>query len=88
MDAFWPILTVTVGILGMLGGTLDGYRRACRRYGKEAVRIPDEIVERLDKKVDKIRYRSRAHLITAILSGWLDENDHPAVGSAKADKKG
>lgn len=39
------------------------------------VRIPDEIVKQLDRYVDRIRYRSRAHLITVILAEWLDEQE-------------
>ena len=40
-----------------------------------AVRIPDELIARLDEHVDRIHFRSRAHLITVIISEWLDEQD-------------
>jgi len=33
--------------------------------------IPDIIVEELDKFVDGIRFRSRAHLATIILADWI-----------------
>ena len=52
------------------------------------IRIPDEIIEGIDEYVDHIHYRSRAHLITAVLSDWLEdqaeeeeyENDEESAG--------
>lgn len=38
-----------------------------------AVRIPDKIVKGLDRHVDRVRFRSRAQLITVILADWLSE---------------
>ena len=41
------------------------------------VRLPQEILDRLDDKVDGVRYRSRAHLIATAVYDWLDRNDQP-----------
>jgi metal-responsive CopG/Arc/MetJ family transcriptional regulator len=36
--------------------------------------IPDKVVEEVDTFVDGIKFRSRAHLITAILADWITLN--------------
>lgn len=40
-----------------------------------SLRIPDDIPEKLDRFVDGIRYRSRAHLISVILHEWLEREE-------------
>jgi len=38
------------------------------------MRFPDRVMKALDQYVDGVRYRSKAQLITVILSDWLE---HP-----------
>jgi len=40
---------------------------------KLSLRVPDEVIKKLDKHIDGIRYRNRAQMITAILADWVDE---------------
>ena len=36
------------------------------------IRVPDEIIKEIDDYIDNIHFRSRAHLITVVLSDWLE----------------
>lgn len=47
------------------------------------IRIPDRIIEKLDRHIDKIEYRSRAHLVTVILSDWLKEKGKEKQNNVK-----
>jgi len=38
------------------------------------LKVPDKVIEELDSFVDGIKFRSRAHLITAILADWITIN--------------
>lgn len=39
------------------------------------IRVPDEIIEAADKFVDKVKYRSRAQVVTVALLDWLVRNE-------------
>lgn len=47
-----------------------------------AVRMPDHLVSMLDEHVDGVRYRSRAQLITIIISDWLDKKEKEYLNMA------
>jgi hypothetical protein len=36
------------------------------------VRIPSKLIDAIDSRVDGISYRSRAHLVTLIISEWAE----------------
>lgn len=39
-----------------------------------SVRVPDEIVKAADEFIDKVKYRSRAQIVTVALLDWLVRN--------------
>jgi metal-responsive CopG/Arc/MetJ family transcriptional regulator len=49
--------------------------------------VPDKVVKELDSFVDGIKFRSRAHLITAILADWITLNKGPEWLPAKIKVK-
>lgn len=44
-----------------------------RELSHTSVRIPKEIADKLDSLVDRIKYRSRGHLVTVILHEWFEK---------------
>lgn len=40
-----------------------------------SARIPDEVIDKLDRYIDGIQYRSRAQLISVILQEWIEERE-------------
>jgi len=40
-----------------------------------AVRVPDHLVAKVDKKIEGIRYRSRAQVIAIACLDWLETHD-------------
>lgn len=39
------------------------------------IRVPDHIIHNIDKYVDGVRFRSRAHLITTVLKDYIEQLD-------------
>lgn len=39
------------------------------------VRVPLDIFRAIDKMVDGVKYRSRAHVVLIILKEWIDKNE-------------
>lgn len=44
-----------------------------RELSHTSVRIPQDIADKLDSMVDRIKYRSRGHLVTVILHEWFEK---------------
>jgi len=55
------------------------------RLSQMSFKIHPEILDEIDKRVDNIRYRSRAHLINVALCDWFE--NHPVGEKRKIRHK-
>lgn len=52
-----------------------------------SVRVPDDIVKAADEFIDKVKYRSRAQIVTVALLDWLVKNGATKDGKVKNEQR-